>query len=67
MTRHIGSAHGRAKLDEDDVRLIRSLLAERDYHRAQADALSYRHIAEKFGIHEGTVRRIYEGRNWSHV
>jgi AraC-like DNA-binding protein len=67
MTRHIGSGHPQAKLDESDVVHIKALLSEREYHRKQAAALTFESIADKFGVHEGTVRRISRGLNWTHV
>ena len=67
MTAHYGSDHPQAKLEESDIPMIRELLAQRDWHRQQADALTLKAIAEKFGVHEATIRRIQSRRNWVHV
>jgi len=67
VTAHYGSSHPQAKLEESDIHLIRELLAQRDWHRQQADALTIQAIADKFGVHEGTIRRIQSRRNWGHV
>jgi hypothetical protein len=67
MTAHYGTAHPRAKLEDGDIKMIRELLAHRDYHRRQAEELTYESIAEKFGVHEGTIRRIHAKRNWIHI
>lgn len=44
----IGAAHHLAKISDEDVDLIRQL----------HPALSYREIAEKFGVHKSTVQKI---------
>jgi ribosome-binding protein aMBF1 (putative translation factor) len=56
-----------SKLTDDDVRLIRELVAERDYHRRQAAALTNEKIADKFGVHVRTIDRVTSGENWGHV
>jgi hypothetical protein len=49
--------HG-SKLNAEKVREIRSL---------RADGVSYRDIAEQFGITACAARDVVSGRNWSHV
>lgn len=53
-----GSAHYLAKLNEDDVRLIR---------RLRADGMTLVEIAEKFDVNHKTVHQIIAGRTWKHV
>lgn len=64
---NLGTKHPQAKLDDADVTLIKQLLAEREHHRQQAAALTFEAIAAKFGVHEGTIRRIDTGKNWTHI
>lgn len=67
MTRHIGSKHGMAKIDERDVVQIKELLAHREKLRADLAALTMQKIGEKFDVSSATVKNIATGRNWSHV
>ena len=53
-----GVKHPRAKLTEDDVRLIRALSKE---------GLSQRAIAKKFYVSKRAVEAILTGRTWRHV
>lgn len=53
-----GVKHPRAKLTEDDVRLIRALSKE---------GLSQRVIARKFYVSKRAVEAILTGRTWRHV
>lgn len=55
---HLGSAHGRALLTEEQVVDIKRRLA---LHEKGTD------IATRYGIHRNTVYCIANGRNWSHV
>lgn len=57
--RLVGSANGRAKLTEADVRLIRDLY--------KFDGITYREIADKFEVHFETIRKIVKGRAWTHI
>ena len=64
-----GSKHWRAKLSEDDVRLILELNDLRVQKKQELDQLSQRKIAEKFGI---SPQRVWEICNqwdgaWRHV
>lgn len=63
----VGESHHRAKLTEDDVRLLRQAKERHDELKAQADAYSAARMAEFTGIHVDVVRRIWRGENWSHV
>lgn len=51
-----GSANGKAKLTEDDVRYIRT----------NPDKLSGRNLATKFGVSCATISLIRSGRRWGH-
>lgn len=62
-----GENHWRAKVNSEDVRLIRELLADRDYHRGEAAKLTFEAIAAKFDLHESHVRKIYTRSVWPHV
>ena len=53
-----GVKHPRAKLTEDDVRLIRALSKE---------GLSQRVIARKFYVSKRAVEAILTGRTWRHL
>jgi len=53
-----GSAHGCAKLIENDIVQIRGLLRE---------GLTGREIAKIYGVNPKTISNIKNGRNWKHV
>lgn len=53
-----GEANPRAKLDEDDVRYIRSI---------RQDGKTYRIIAILFGVSESLVKAIVDRKVWRHV
>lgn len=53
-----GIKHYLSKLTEADVRSIRELIARR---------ISYREIAEMFGVKATTIASIAYGRSWKHV
>lgn len=54
----LGEKNPKAKLCEDDVRLIRALAKEQ---------VKANEIAEKFGVTRSCIKEILEGRNWVHV
>jgi transcriptional regulator len=56
--RRRGERHQYAVLDDDKVRLIRSL-------RAQGKTLKY--IADRVGTVQSNVVHVLKGRSWSHV
>ena len=62
-----GENHPQSKLSSADIRNIRALVDIRNEHRRKAAELTNEKIAEKFDIHEGHVRRIASGKNWSHL
>jgi hypothetical protein len=62
-----GTDRWNAKLSEDDVRLIRDLVAEREALRAEVRKLTDAKIAEKFEVHPNTVRKLCQGGSWIHV
>lgn len=51
-----GSANGKAKLSEEDVRYI----------RINPDELSGRNLAVRFGVSAATISLIRSGRRWGH-
>lgn len=62
-----GSDLPQSKLEEQDVRLIRELVAERERHKRAARELSNARLAEKFGISLRTIERLLHGETWWHV
>lgn len=50
-----GSAHWRARLTEDDVKVIR------------ASSESHRVLAARYGVSDATIGRVRSRRNWAHV
>lgn len=54
-----GSNHGRAKLTEHDVPVIREMYA--------SGAHSLEGIAEKFGVNHRTIAAVINGLTWRHV
>jgi hypothetical protein len=53
---HRGEAHGSAKLSEADVRVI-----------CNAEGLSQRELARKFGVTQMTIQRVRSGKAWAHI
>ena len=53
-----GSKNGAAKLNEDKVRQIKSLLAQK---------IPTREIARKFNVGKTTIGFIKQGKFWTHV
>jgi hypothetical protein len=62
-----GSARWNAKLTDDDVRLMRALVAERERLLTEARKLTDAKIAEKFHVHPHTVWKATKRDSWSHV
>jgi FixJ family two-component response regulator len=62
-----GSELPHAKLTEDDIRLIRSFMAEREQMKAMLRGMTNQAIAEKFDVHRRTIDRITSGETWGHV
>lgn len=62
-----GSDLPQAKLNDDDVRLIRAAVRERDRLKREASELSNYALARKFGVHTRTVEKITQGESWAHV
>lgn len=54
-----GTQHKNAKLTEDDIPVIRQLLASGKY--------SQREIADMYGVHKSTIQGINSGKKWKHV
>lgn len=53
-----GERHFRAKLTDEDVRLIRSDLAGK---------ISYQKIADRFGVKKATIAQIIQNRKWRFI
>lgn len=57
-----------SKLTEHDVRLIRQIYKDGQEGIAKLRATcSSQALAEKFGVHPGTIRKILCNKNWRHV
>jgi thiol-disulfide isomerase/thioredoxin len=56
----IGEKASRAKLTDDDVRLVRQLEPKRYYQIADE-------VAEKFEVKRSTILKIWRGDSWTHV
>jgi hypothetical protein len=56
-----------SKLTDEDVRLLRKCVAERERLRKQANELSNKKLAEKFDVHVRTVEKALQGYSWIHV
>lgn len=53
-----GELHGNAKLSDDDIRAIRSLVT---------DGCNWTAIGREFGVSRTTIKRIHTGESWRHV
>ncbi len=62
-----GEAHLFARVNEDDVRLIRLAAAERYRLLAEAAKLSNAALGDKFDLSESQVGRIIAGKAWKDV
>lgn len=62
-----GSNNYNAKINEEDVLLIRELFAERCYLIKKAKQLTLSKIADKFGISYTSCYDIVSGKSWQHV
>ena len=59
-----GEQHHACKLTDEDVRLILSLIEEREALYRKAKALSNRILAEKFEVSHRTIEEISAGFRW---
>jgi hypothetical protein len=55
---HLGTANGRAKLTESDVRQIRTL---------RASGVAITDLANEFGVSRRTIQSAAVGESWKHV
>lgn len=56
-----------AKLDEEDIRLIFAAVEERKRLRDEANRLSNKALAEKFGVHVRTIDKVTAYETWTHI
>lgn len=56
-----------AKLTEPDVKIILDCVDERNRLREEANRLSNKSLAEKFGVHIRTIDKVMSGETWGHV
>lgn len=56
-----------AKLSDEDVTLIRALIAERERLLAEARKLTDKKIADKFGVHRNTIWKAAKYESWKHA
>ena len=59
-----GEQHHACKLTDDDVRLILSLVEDREELYRKAKALSNSILAEKFDVSRATIEKIAAGIRW---
>lgn len=62
-----GSQHYRAKLTEDDIKLLFQCVSEREWLRKQANELSNEALARKFEVHPRTIEKVLRRETWVHV
>jgi len=62
-----GTDHPLSKLTDDDIRLIRECVAERERLRQEANRLSNEALAAKFNVHHRTIERVTQRIGWIHV
>ena len=63
-----GSELPHAKLNEDDVKSIRSDVRQRENLRNYIDDhLTNQALAEKYRVHVRTIERIVQFETWNHV
>lgn len=65
--KHVGEKHHSSKLTDDDVRKIKRLIADKEYHYEQWTRLTYAIIGEKFEVTASTIEAIANGKNWKHI
>ena len=65
---HQGSENGMAKLNDDSVKEIRYLLADKDFVRSHKSiSAMYRELAETYKVSAWAIKNIAEGASWKHV
>jgi hypothetical protein len=62
-----GTDHPLSKLTDDDIRLIRECVAERERLINEARKLTNAELAKKFDVHANTIGRVTQFRGWVHV
>lgn len=67
MEARLGFCEKSAKLTEDDVRLIRDCVKERERLRREIAALTNKSLSKKFEVTKQTIEKIAQGRSWRHL
>lgn len=62
-----GGKHCFAKLADEDIPLIRQLLAERERLLKEARKLTNEKIGAMFEVHKSTIAGVANFSNWSHL
>lgn len=62
-----GTDHPLSKLTDDDIRLIRECVAERERLINEARRLTNAELARKFDVHQRTIDRITQRKAWIHI
>lgn len=62
-----GTDHPLSKLTDDDIRLIRECVAERERLINEARKLTNAKLAKKFDVHVNTIGRVTQFRGWIHI
>jgi hypothetical protein len=65
---HQGSENGMAKLNDDSVREIRTLLKDKDFVASYKNVTSmYTEIARSYKVSPWAIKNVAEGASWKHV
>jgi hypothetical protein len=65
---HQGEENGMAKLNDDSVREIRTLLKDKDFVASYKNVTSmYTEIARSYNVSPWAIKNVAEGASWKHV
>jgi hypothetical protein len=65
---HKGEENGMAKLNDDKVRDIRTLLADKDFVKGYKNvSVMYTDIAKSYNVSLWTIKNVAENVSWKHV
>ena len=62
-----GSDLPHSKLNEEKVKYIHSVVAERNALRATLAGMTNKALAKELNVHERTVEKAIQGYSWGHV
>jgi hypothetical protein len=65
---HQGSENGMAKLNDDSVREIRTLLKDKNFVKSYKSVTAmYAEIAQSYKVSPWAIKNVAEGASWKHV